>query len=135
MGQPYLKYYSSDEPKAGADDMKLLHEHTYSSEGTHSYIPSPAIDFNTYSQIIILGTIQGKGVTTSLRLTINGLVTNYYKDGFRSKTGTLAVISTANANFWAIGSTAIFPATADRVAILHVTLQLPDTSLTNEGIP
>jgi len=109
MGQPYLRYYSSDEPKAGASGMKLLKTYICTSaEASHEFdFSAEPLDSDTYSQILVLMTGEPT-LSFNLKLNINQISTlKYYDDGFRITAGTETLLDVNAAAFSTVLSTTV----------------------------
>ncbi len=130
MGQPYLRYYSSDEPKAGGavDNLKLLDTHEATgTESSYTFTPAAALSGDTYDLIIIY--ISGINTAAlALELIINGIVTGYYNDGQRTGGGTITALDENNLAHWVIASATILDTTVDQFNII-VEIQIPDPSI------
>jgi len=104
MGQPYLRYYSSDEPKAGASasQLKLLESYeATSAEASHTFTISE--DFNDISELLLI--IDGTPTLDhALELILNTRTTGYYVASRRIQSAVETFIDISNASEMQISS-------------------------------
>ncbi len=106
MGQPYLKYYSSDEPKAGGTSQMKLIESYEATSAESSKTFTITRDFSSTAYLVLEIDL---ATTAALALTmqLNGVTSGYYSDGRRISAAVEVLIDDSNLSKAYLGTAAI----------------------------